>query len=232
MADDAANQLFRQIEAVRGPLSEIDRQQVLKKPYAFSSRVHVSWILILSALAFVVGVVAPLFLLVWEVRANAIAETALLLAALALTIGPAAVFAFDVARKPDTKNYLETRWYAPLLNTLSLQNAKIVRGGEVDTEMFREAQGSPDFSRFPRAVRDALRGYIDAADKYNASADEWNEKTASNLRLDPRLMPAIVPPLEFRGGRVAHPSTSPRRTHWVFRVPHPSRLCFMRRVRV
>jgi hypothetical protein len=204
-ANQATDQLFVQIEKIRESLAAIDKQQILKQPYEFSSRVHVFWILLLSVLAFLIGVVVPLFLLVWQVRANATAESALCAAVLALMIGPLILFARDL-RKPVTGNYLAVRWYVPLLKTLDSQNTKVEHAGELDTRMFHEAQSSPDFKGFSPAIRAALRSYLDAADIYNASADELNQKIMSRIRSDSRLTPALVGAPEFRGGTSLYPS--------------------------
>jgi hypothetical protein len=207
MVSQAVERLFRQTEIVRVKLANIDKQILMKQRYSFSKRVGIFWLLMLSGLAFLLGVVLPLALLAWKVETNGIAGSAILVSVLILTLGAFVRFGWDISAplKADPREYIAARWYFPLLKELEIHNKKLQHGGLLDRDMFADAANSADKQQFSKEVFDALTEYVAGAESYNGKALRLNKKVIEVIQSDAILGPVVAGYRSHRGGPLLYP---------------------------
>jgi hypothetical protein len=202
LSNEAVNEWFDQINALRAKLADEQIQVKLKTSYSFRKRVNVFSLSSLVFLSFLIGVFYPLFALALRQNISSVAAVPVLIATLLLTAGAFASFAFDVGRTqpPDLAGYLVGRWYSPLLMELKNQTEKAQRGGLVDRGLFVDASTSSDRSQFPGEIGKALDSYAKCVDDYNGKALKLNAMVVDSLRDDVALKPLIVKPQDAGEG--------------------------------
>jgi hypothetical protein len=195
-AQTSVTNVFDDVESIRATLKDIDKQLLLKRPYAFSERTHGKWILVLGSLAFIAGVAVPIALLATNISQSTVAGISLLVATLALLIGSITLFGWDVLHKPEVNkgNYVRARWRAALLQRLKEDNTRLAQGSLLGRDDFLDARSSREASTFPQIVRDRLDQYSSATEAYNQVALALSIKITDNARSDAKLSPRLALP--------------------------------------
>ncbi|MDA2914427.1 hypothetical protein MYX77_10835, partial [Acidobacteriia bacterium AH_259_A11_L15] len=206
MMSDAVEKFFKQIDGVAARLDSIDRQNILKERYSFSRRVHVTSLLILMALVFLLGIIVPLSFLVWNVETDSVTGSALLVIVLVLVLASFIRFGWDIAApvRPSPREYVVTRWHKPLLEELSKHSKKLEQGGLLDLDMFRDVAHSPDRSLLSTEESEALDAYNAIAEEYNKKALELNRSIIESIEANEALAP-YVSKYGGKGGPSLHP---------------------------
>lgn len=195
-ATEAVGGLFSRIELVKSKLSDIDKQVLLKRRYSFPDRVHWFSVLLLVTLAFLVGLVLPLLLLAMSRVPEGIAAVALLVSVIVFIVGASFRFARDLTSevKPTTLEYLDARWYSPLLKVLEESRNRVQRGALVDRSLFLDAINSPDHVQFSSALAEALPEYSKATEAYNNAALWVSKEVIEVVRREMQLGPGLSAP--------------------------------------
>lgn len=190
----ATAQFFEQIDSVKARLKSLDKNLLLQKRYSFTSRVRVDWLLLLSGLAFFLGVVLPLGLLAWKIEIDNIGGSAILVSVLALTIGAFARFGWDISAplRFGSTEYATARWYTPLIKELEIHEKKVEHGGLVDREFFIDAARSGTRAQFPRELVTALDDYLERTEIYNTKALRLSGIVAERIKSDPIMGDAVA----------------------------------------
>jgi hypothetical protein len=202
-----ADLFFQTINSVKTKLIEIDKQNALKKPYVFTSKLHWTSIWILVSLASVVGIFVPLLLLSLQYDPTRVAASAILGATLILTLAGFVQFGWDVAHSPtpDRLQYLRGRWYALFQKELALVNDKLKSAALLNRDVFVDASVSADRKEFSSIILDGLNTYLTASDDYNQKAYAFDKKFVEIVNGDTVLKRLMAGYKGNKGGTVLHP---------------------------
>ena len=201
---------FREVEHIQHSLFEIDKQQILKKKYSMSDRVHVRLVASLSVLALIFGILVPLVLLAMpKFEMTSVTAMVLTLTALVFTLGSVLQFGLDAVRplRVTHQDYVKARWYVPMLRDLDKQKADFNNGGRLDLDYFTNARNSAEKTVFDAAIFDALELFIANGIRYNQTALALNEKVVATIKEDKVFGPATKGYDGNKGGPILYPAS-------------------------
>jgi hypothetical protein len=167
-------------------------------------------LLLLIILAFLVGVVVPLFSMAsMDSKVTPVWASAILIATLALTVGSCVQLGVDVFKPltDDPRLYLRDRWLRPILENLGSSATLINNRASVSVEQVAGLLASASRSQLPTDLVDRLTEYQTSAIAYNKSAEELDAAVLQRIQNDPSLQPFRRPIVE--ANRVSHMLLNP-----------------------
>ncbi len=183
---------YQCVERIQNALTDIDKQRMLKTPYA----INLFWFGFWLVFTFIFGVFTPLSLLIYTPDPNRIAAAGILLVTtLCFFVGTLQFWSSIKLRQqqPRASDYLAARWFRPIQKEISSQEARLSWGSLLDRDLMMDAAASTDRHQFPLKLTEALEAYLSAADTYNRSAFRLNRRVLASMRTNPVLVSSVLP---------------------------------------